>query len=200
MAATILVTSATGNIGSQIVKQLSAQGISVRALVRHPEKAVDIADSGVEIVAGDFGKPETLDAALKGIKKVFLVSAPDPRQVELQGNVVNAAQRAHTRHIVKVGALGTSLDGPTAFARWHAQTEKQIIDADIAYTFLHPNGFMQSLLASASTIATEGVLYAPMKDGKVSLVDVRDIAAVGVTALTESGHDPRVAQRDAARQ
>ena len=187
MASTILVTGATGNIGSQVVKQLSARGIAVRALVRNPEKAVDIAGPGVEIVAGDFDKPETLDAALKGIEKVFLVSAGDLHLVEQQGNVIQAAQRAHVRHIVKVGAI--RLNGPIAFVRWHAQTEQQILDADIAYTFLHPQVLMLNVLASASTIAAEGVLYAPMKDGKIGLVDVRDIAAVGVAALTENGHE-----------
>lgn len=86
-----------------------------------------------------------------------------------------------------MGSLGTSLDSPIPFGRLHAQTEKQLEESGIGYA-LQPNGFMQALLAHAQTIKAAAAIYAPMKDGKISLVDARDIAAVAVAALTEEGH------------
>ena len=94
------------------------------ALVRSPEKAAMIQKPGVEIIKGDLEHPETLDAALKGIDKVFLLSPDDPHQVELQGNLIEAAKRGSVRYIVKLSAFSAAPDSPVAFSRWHWQTEQ----------------------------------------------------------------------------
>ncbi len=188
MSNIILITGATGQVGSHVVRQLSTEGKQFRALVRSQEKAAAMDAPSVEAVIGDFSQSETLDAALTGIEKLFLLSVGSPDQVELQGNVIEAAQRAGVRHIVKLSILGTSPDAPTGLGRWHAQTEEQIRESGIAYTFLRPGSFMQNLMMSADTIKTQGAIYAPMRDGKFSPVDARDIAAVAVATLTEDGH------------
>jgi uncharacterized protein YbjT (DUF2867 family) len=185
----ILVTGATGKIGGELVRQLSAKGVAVRALARDPAKAAALKAPGVEIVRGDLGELASLDAAMQGVERVFLLSGVDQRQAELQANVVNAAKRAGARHIVKLGAAGTSLDSPITVARLHAQTEKDIEASGIPYTFLKPALFMQFLLTHAPTIKNDGAFYMPMRDGKVAMVDVRDIAAVAATVLTSSGHE-----------
>jgi len=123
MADTILVTGATGTIGSQLVKQLSDAGASVRAFVRSPEKAASIQYPNVDIVERDMAKPETLDAAFRGVDKVFLLSSPDPNQVTLQGNVIEAAKRANFRHVVKLSAIGVAPESPISLAVWHWQDD-----------------------------------------------------------------------------
>jgi len=185
----ILITGATGHTGMEVVRQVTSKGARVRALVRDPEKADTIAGGGVETAAGDLEHPATLAKALIGIERVFLLSTADPRQVELQGNLVTAAKRAGVRHIVKMSALGAALDSPVSFGRWHAQTEVQIEKSGIAFTHLRPHFFMQNTLMFAGGIAKDGTMYAPMKEGKISLVDTRDIATVAARALTESGHE-----------
>lgn len=185
----ILITGATGHTGAEVVRLVTAKGARVRALVRNPEKADTIAGGGVETAAGDLDKPETLSRALIGIEKVFLLSTADPRQVELQGNLVIAAKRAGVKHIVKMSALGAALDSPVSFSRWHAQTEAQIEKSGIAYTHLRPHFFMQNILMFAGGVARDGAIRAPVKDGKISLVDTRDIAAVAARVLTEGGHE-----------
>lgn len=184
----ILVTGATGTTGSEIVKQLSAAGAKVRALVRNPQKAASIQKPNVEIALGDLSKPETLDAALRGADHVLLLSSPDPNQVELQSDLIQAAQRAGTQHLVKLSALGADVNAAMRFGRWHGQTEKQLEESGIPFTNLRPNGFMQNMLAFAGSIAAAGKFYADLGDAKISFVDIRDIAAVAVKTLTEPGH------------
>ncbi len=89
----ILVTGATGNVGSQVVEQLSSMGAPVRAFVHDPEKAANVREVGVEIAEGDFERSETLDAALEGVDRVFLLMGTAESQVELENDVIDAAVR-----------------------------------------------------------------------------------------------------------
>jgi uncharacterized protein YbjT (DUF2867 family) len=185
----ILVTGATGLVGGAVVRQLAAQGVPVRALVRSPEKAAALAGPTVETVVGDFDRPETLGPALKRVTRALLISHHDVRQVEQQGNFVEAARRAGGVHVVKLSGLATAPGSPSQSGRWHAETEAQIRDTGLPWTFLHPPYFMQNLLRAAPAIAAHGVLTAAMKDGRIAMVDARDVAAVAVAALTAPGHE-----------
>jgi uncharacterized protein YbjT (DUF2867 family) len=184
----ILVTGGTGTSGGEIVSQLAATGTPFRALVRSPEKAIALKMTGVEIVPGDLSKPETLPAALKRIDQVLLLSSPDPKQVELQGNMVEAAKKAGVRHIVKFSAMTADPNSPSMFPRWHGQTEQQIRESGMQWTFLRPTFFMQNFLGLAGMIK-QGTIYQPAGDAKAGFVDAADIAAVAVEALTEPGHE-----------
>ena len=184
----ILIVGATGLVGSATLRQLTARGVPVRALVRSAEKAATLVGPGVETVVGDLEHSTSLDAALDGVTRALLISPLHPRQVEWQGNFVEAARRAGAVHIVKLSGLGTALDSPLRSGRWHAETERHIADAGLPWTHLHPPFFMQNLLRSATTIAAQGVLVASMQAGQIAMVDARDVAAVAVAALTTDGH------------
>ena len=106
----ILIVGATGLVGSATVRHLTACGVPVRALVRSAEKAATLADAGVEAMVGDLEQPASLDAALDGVTRALLISPLHPRQVEWQGNFVEAARRAGGVHIVKLSGLGTAPD------------------------------------------------------------------------------------------
>jgi uncharacterized protein YbjT (DUF2867 family) len=192
MSNPILVSGATGSIGSALVSQLAAAGLATRALVRDPQRAAAIAGEGVEIVQGDLGDPTSLDAAFAGVTRAFLLSAADPRQEELQGNFVAAAQRAGVDQVVKLSVMGAGDDSPVALARWHRSTEKLLERSGLAWTHLRPGFFMQNLFMFAPSIAEAGVFHAPLGDAKLSLIDARDIAAVALRALTEPGHAGKV--------
>jgi uncharacterized protein YbjT (DUF2867 family) len=186
----ILVTGATGTNGIEIIRLLAQAGIACRALVRSAESAARLAGlPGVELVFGDFARPDSLTPALAGVRRALLISAIDPRLPELQGNFIAAAKRAGVPHIVKFSGLGASLDSEWRFLRWHAEAEKQLEDSGVAFTHLRPNQFMQVYLRFAPTIATDGKFYAASRDSRVSPVDVRDIAAVAVALLTGAGHE-----------
>jgi len=186
----ILITGGTGTTGADIIRQLAAAGTrDVRALVRDPGKAEFIRDAGFEVVRGDFERPETLDAALEGVERALLLSAPDPRTVEHQTRFIEAAKRAGTRHVVKFSAIGADASARGGFAKWHGEVEEQLKTSGIAYTMLQPNSFMQNLLGSAGQIAGQGLIYQPVGDAKASFVDTRDVAAVAARVLTEDGHE-----------
>jgi uncharacterized protein YbjT (DUF2867 family) len=171
-----------------VVRQLAAQGVPLRALVRSPEKAAALAGPTVETVVGDFARPETLAPALQGVTRALLISHHDVRQVELQGNFVEAARRAGPVHVVKLSGLGTAPGSPLRSGRWHAETEAQIRDAGLPWTFLHPPYFMQNLLRAGPAVAAHGILTAAMRAGRIAMVDARDVAAVAASALTGPGH------------
>ncbi|MBW4578380.1 MAG: SDR family oxidoreductase [Tildeniella nuda ZEHNDER 1965/U140] len=186
----VLVSGATGTNGSEIVRLLSAAGVPVRALVRSKAKATAIADlPGVELVEGDFDHPDSLEAALKGIDKAFMLPPFVNNMVELQHNFIEAAKRAGTKHIVKLSAFGADPNSPIVLGKWHGQSEKELEASGLAYTHLQPNGFLQNLLAFAQSIATQGTFFQPAADAKISNVDARDIAAVAAAVLKEDGHE-----------
>lgn len=189
----ILITGATGTNGIEIVKLLSRSGIPCRALVRTSEKGGALKGlPRVEVVDGDFARPETLASALEGVEKALLISSIDPKLPELQGNFIQAAKRAGVPHVVKFSgawSMGGADLREWRFARWHAEAEKLLEDSGLAFTHLQPNQFMQVYLRFQPTIAAQGKFVAACKDSKVSPVDVRDIASVAVAVLTGSGHE-----------
>lgn len=181
----ILVTGATGTVGSEVVKQLVAAGQKVRALVRDPKKANF--GAGVEVVAGDLTKPETLGAALAGVEKVFALSAGNiPEQ---EGNLVAAAKKAGVKHIVKLSVMGADFEPGISFGRWHRASEKNIEASGIAWTHIRPVGFMSNAFQWAGTIKSQGAFYQPAGNGKQALIDPKDIAAFAVKILTSDGHE-----------
>ncbi|HEY3202915.1 MAG TPA: SDR family oxidoreductase [Thermoanaerobaculia bacterium] len=187
----ILVTGATGKVGGEVVRQLSAAGVPVRALVRDPMRASPIRLPGVEIVVGDLGKPETLDHALSGVDRLFLLSPAHPDQVSLQSNAIEASKRAGVGHVVKVSVAGGP-DSGTQIGRWHWATEKQLEASGIDFTMLRPNLYMQQMLTLAPSIAATGTFSLPLGTAEVSVVDTRDVAAVAVCALTENKHSRKI--------
>jgi uncharacterized protein YbjT (DUF2867 family) len=184
----ILITGATGRVGGATLKQLSARGMPVRALVRNAEKAAIVAGPPIETVIGDLAQPRSLESALDGITAALLVSPLDPHQVELQGNFIDAAKRAGRAHVVKISGLGTALDSSVRSGRWHAQTEKHLEDSGLPFTHLRPPFFMQNILRFAPAIRTSGEFAGSLGLGKVAMIDVDDIAAVAATALTTDAH------------
>jgi uncharacterized protein YbjT (DUF2867 family) len=188
----ILITGATGNVGSEVVKTLSRQKHRARAFVRSTSKARPIALPGIELVEGDFTQPETIARSLQGVDRLFLL-IPSSSQVEQQQrDFVDAAKRSGVKHIVKLSQLGADARSTGRFQRYHGAVEDYIRDSGLKYTFLRPNLFMQGLLNFRAVIAAQGAFYLAAGDARVSIVDVRDIATVAALALTGPGHEGKV--------
>jgi uncharacterized protein YbjT (DUF2867 family) len=182
----ILITGASGNVGKEVLKQIVRTPAQVRAAFQSPSKAAG-APSGVEIVIMDFNRPETLRSALKGVERVFLVGPPTPDLPALERKAVDEIKQSGIRHVVKLSAMGGRA---ATFPRQHADSEDYIKSSGVAYTFLRPNGFMQNMVNyNAPTINTQNAFYGCQGEGRVSHIDIRDIAAVAVKTLTEDGHE-----------
>lgn len=188
MVETILITGATGTVGSEVVKQLSSNmtDINIKAAVHSIENAKKVQYDKVEVVQIDYNKPETLKEAFKDADKLFLLTHPSPKSAEHESNLVTEAKKAGIRHIVKQSIMGADLQADVEAMRLHRQAEKIIEESGIPYTFLRPNEFMQGFINfQGPTIKSNNAFYLPAQDAKVSIVDVRDIAAVAVKALTD---------------
>ena len=196
MTQTILVTGATGTVGSEVVKQLlSAKGQRERhedIIVKAARSANEstLRNLGVQVVQLDYNKPGTLSAALRDVDKLFLLTPFQSNMVDLTSSLVNEAKNAGVKYIVKQSVLGADAKPGITIRRFHRQAEKIIEESGIPFTFLRPNFFMQNLVKFYSHfIKTQGAFYVPAGDAKASLVDVRDIAAVAVQALSSSSNN-----------
>ena len=186
----ILVTGATGLSGTQIVRRLSAEGVPVRALVRSPAKAAELALlPNVEVVEGDMGRPGTLATAVRGIDRAMLISSSDPMMQNVQTNLIDAARTAGVRHIVKLSGIMPELDSPFRFARMHGQIERSLEESGMAFTHLRAGEFMTAYFRQVPSIVAKGALFLPLEDARIASIDVADVVEVAVKVLTGPGHE-----------
>lgn len=192
-SATILITGATGNIGKELINLLSAKGISYNAMVRSIERAKELeALPGITLVQGDFDDEGSMDTALTGIERAFLLTNSSEHAEEQQIRFVNAAKKAGVKHIVKLSQWAADAGSPVRFLRYHAAVEAAIKASGMTYTFLRPNLFMQGLLGFKDVIKSGHKFFATAGEAKISLIDIRDIAAVAAAVLTTDGHENKV--------
>lgn len=182
----ILVTGATGTIGSNVLRRLSERGIQARALSRDPRRGEVLPH--VEWAEADLAKPETLSPVFDGVDQLFLLTGNAQSMTRLQKNAVDAAAEAGVQHVVKLSARGAQPGSKSAIGRWHHEVETHLKAAGPTWTMLRPHVFMQNLLDQAHRVRTQGEIRAASGDGRIPFIDVRDIADAAVKTLTEDGH------------
>jgi uncharacterized protein YbjT (DUF2867 family) len=184
----ICVTGASGTVGSELIKELESVKAPFRAAYFSKEKAEAARAKGIEAVIIDYNRPEMLREAFQGCDKLFLLGPNALNQTQLELNAVEAAKTDGVRHIVKQSVMGAEEEA-FSLAHVHRPVEKKIESSGMAWTFLRPNSFMQNMVTfMGGSIKAESAFYSASGDAKISHVDVRDIAAVAVKALTESAH------------
>lgn len=188
----ILVVGATGTTGREVIRLLSAASIQTRAFVRNPAKTILPEFYNIEIATGDLDDVQSIKEALKGIDKIYLATPNDPRQVEWEGNVVQAALECNVQYIVKLSTLGADINSPLSMSRWHGEAEGMVESSGIPHTFLRSHNFMQNTLSFAPGIVSENIIRAPVKKGRVSMVDARDIAAATMALLTDKKQPEKI--------
>ena len=181
---TILLTAATGTVGSAMLDPLLTRGARVRALVRDPDRAGPLAAAGATVVRGDFADPASLRPALVGVDAVFLACGNVPDQVQLECTVVDEAVRAGVERVVKLSARGAAVDAGPAYWRTHGLIEQHLRAAAIGSVQLRPGFAMSNLLAAAGHVQQAGRLFAPAGGARIAMIDPRDVAAAAVAALT----------------
>ena len=179
MSQPILVTGATGTIGSNVVNELTKRGAAVRAAARGASKT-----GGVELVLGDTA---SVDRALDGVAAAFLLTPFAPDQVALGTHFIDRAKAAGVKRIVKLSAIGSDSEPGIQLGRWHRAIEKHLEASGIEHTILRPNNFMQNFIGYYPPDAS-GTIYLPWGDGAASFIDAVDIGRVAAVTLTQSGH------------
>lgn len=184
----ILIVGATGTNGRELTKRLVTMERQVRALVHDPHKIADLRLPNVEAVQGDLDDPKSLDKALQGVERVFIVAPQDDRFTQWHRNVIEAAKRVGKPLVVRLSALGAG-DPDSEILRRHGEADQLLRDSALPFTVLQPNSFYQNTFRLAGPIKQHGIFRLPIGEGKLSMVDVRDIAAVAAEALTGTGHE-----------
>ncbi len=188
----ILVTGATGQIGKMVVENLLKRGLPVRAFVRNEQALHDVDYSKLEKAVGTFEDIDSLENAMAGVDRLFLVARDNPDQVKQHENVIGAAERTGVKHIVKLSAYGAAEDSPIALMRWHAETERQLQKSSMEWTFLRPHLYMHNLLRFGPAVAEQSAFFAPMGKDRFGFIDVRDIADAAGKVLRTHGHEAKV--------
>jgi len=178
---TILVTTAAGNVGREIVRALSQKGWRVRAQVRSRSEASAVQDYAAEIVEADLDDPQALQRAFEGAPGAFLTTPAGPKIATWFDGLYEAAKRAGVAHVVKLSGMGVSLGSTSPMVQAHRVSDERLVASGLAYTILRPNSFYQNFFRSLGTIRAQGRFMLPVGDARQSLLDVRDLAAAAAS-------------------
>ena len=169
-----------------MIPMLLQSGQQVRALVHEQAKASRLRDQGAEVVVADLEKPETLDAAVAGVDKIYLILGNGPNGAQHGINLIDAVKQSGSRpYIVRHGMFG---DSRSRISTQHEQVAAALAESGLPVTTLRPTFYMQNTLAGAQTVASAGQLYWAMDDAKLTMIDVRDIAECAAAVLTSDRH------------
>ena len=172
----ILITGATGSTGRATAATLTAQGIPFRPMSRNPSSAKFA-------VQADLDDANSVRAALVGVRAAYLVTPSTEHAETQQKRFIDRAVETGVKHVVLLSQLGSVIDSPVRFLRYHAAVEQHAFASGLEVTALRPNLFMQGIFAVSAVVRSARVLPAPIGDARVSLVDVRDIGEMAAHAL-----------------
>jgi uncharacterized protein YbjT (DUF2867 family) len=185
----ILVTGATGTVGSSLVRQLHAAGHPVRALTRDPSAAARRLPAGVEVVHGDFDRPYTLAAALDGVERLHLVAMGGA--LANGPEILDLARKAGVRRLTHLGHNDYSRPDDDPLETPHRALHRAIESSGLEWTHVFPGEFMANTWEWAPSIRAGSVVRAPFGAWRSAMVHEDDVAAVAMAALLEDGHAGR---------
>lgn len=185
----ILVTGATGKAGGELARQLHLADVPFSAVARTPAKAEALQAMEADIVSGDLADADFVRAALAGIEKAVLIMPNVENQLDIETQFIDIAVEVGVEHVVYLSSLESVPGATNPITRIHVDTEAHLRASGLNWTMIRPAFFMQTFTASAPRIKASGEIVLPLGDGKLSATDLRDVAAVMATVLTEPGHE-----------
>jgi NAD(P)H dehydrogenase (quinone) len=180
---TFAVTGASGQLGRIVVEKLKTKvnPSEIVALARDPGK---IADLEVTARAGDYDRPEALDAALRGVDRLLLISSSEIGKRQFQhANVIDAAKKAGVRKIVYTSLLHADVS-PLDLAIEHRATEERLLASGIPSVILRNGWYTENYTGSIGGALAGGAFIGSAGDGKISSASRSDYAEAAVVALT----------------
>ena len=188
----VFMTGATGNIASYVIPQLIKARVTVNALVRDEVKASHLKEMGTNLFVGDLTAQGVLNKAAEGVDTILAVTPAGPDGVSQGNAILKAALNSGSPYFIRISAIGAAKDAPTDNGRLHYQSDKALIESGLTYTILRPHYYMQNLFVSAESIMDHGAMYWGMGDGKLGMIDVRDIADMVVSLVLKGGYENQI--------
>ncbi len=181
----ILITGATGALGSEVVRQLAAKGENVRAAVRNPVKAREIDLGGTPLVHWDYHQRDSFEPALENVDRLLLIAPSGSTIADQELNpAIDTAKISGVKHTVLVTAMGVEYNDQAPMRK----VEKHLLASGLTYTILRPNWFMQNFASWMASTIKDGGIYLPAGTAQTSFIDVRDIASVIVKVFSDHIH------------
>jgi uncharacterized protein YbjT (DUF2867 family) len=185
----IIVLGATGNIGTAVLQNLQNRNVEVFAGVRSESGFDKVEALGASPVMVNFNDQDSLNEALKGMQRVFLVTPLMQNPEAVTQMVINACKKNGIKHLVRSTASGADSKGQIRMARWAGASEDLIKESGVNYTILRPASFLQNFINYHSyTIKEHSGFYAPIGDAKYAMIDIYDLGEIAALALTGEGH------------
>lgn len=194
----IIVSGASGNLGSLTVKELLARGVPASRLIlvsRTPEEQKEYADLGASVRFGDFTKPESLAAAYAGGTRMLLISVgggADASAAELLGRAIDAAKAAGVKHIAYTSYVGLTRGDLAGRAADHQQAEDRLKASGVAWTMLRNSIYMDGLIRQANAMIAAGKAEIPPNEYPIGYIARADCAAAAAAVLSTPGHEGKV--------
>ena len=179
----LLVTGATGNVGAEVVRALTDAGEQVRALTRSDTSSG--LPAGVEAVAGDLNRPDSLAPALAGVRGVFLL----PGYEDMDETLAAIRAAGVERVVLLSGSSAGTGDTSNAVTAYMMRSEAAVTQSGVPWTILRPFGFMSNALRWRAQLREGDVIHEPFADVPVAVIDPHDIAAVAARALRGAEHE-----------
>ena len=187
----ILATGSTGKVGSQVVKELRKRGAAVCALVRKKESLTH-APEGVETVEGDLLDPVSVEKALEGMYKLYLMNAVVPDELTQGLIAYDLAKKLKLKHIVYHSVFKADYFKDVPHFASKLAIENALREFDLPFTIIRPNYFFQNDETLKDPLTKAAVYPMPLGEQGISAVDVRDIAEATAIALTSDGHQGKI--------
>jgi NAD(P)H dehydrogenase (quinone) len=187
----IVVTGASGKLGTHVVQQLlrKVPAKDIAVAVRNPAKATELAALGVHVRRADYAEPSSLGAALEGADKLLLISSSELSQrTQQHESVVNAAKHVGVGLLAYTSILHADTS-PIGLASEHIATERAIRASGLPFVFLRNGWYFENYTEHLAPALEHGAFLGCAGEGRIAAASRADYAAAAVAVLTGRDHE-----------